>query len=139
MVAVYTCQDGCNVTNDKTNFNCLYPDGKSCGNAAVDIFVSQTAGTKITSNTQPKSEPVSARSATVTARAAKKTTPKPNAGNKPTGPDKAAGGDVYIRCPNGCSLECSSVEQGQSSICVCKRGSAICEEEVTQIGAPQSF
>ena len=143
VVAVYTCQDGCNVTNDagKTNFSCTNPNGKACGDVIANVFIPQTSDTivNIAQKTQTKSEPVSGRAGQVSARVAKTTSSLKANGRTPSGPDKAASGDVYIRCPNGCSLECTSVANGQSSICVCKRGNTICDEEVTQIEAPQSF
>lgn len=144
-VAVYTCKKDCRVVAnyDKEHiFGCVDSNGKFCEYPKYDIFVSEKNTIPgiptMTPATQEKTEPVAARAGKINPRAAKKTTSKPNS-STPTGPDKAAGGDVYIRCPDGCSLECNSVGGGQSSICVCKRGSSICDEEVTQIGAPQSF
>ena len=142
MVAVYTCQNGCNVINDKTNFSCIYPDGKSCGGAKADIFVSQTTDAMIASNGQQRSDQVSGRSATVAARAAAKPTQRPNSGasGNSSGPDKT----VVVTCPRDCKYDCDKITQPdgtQLNVCACKtKSGALCEEKVqTTQNGPVSF
>ena len=124
------------MTNDKTNFNCLYPDGKNCGKAIADIFVPQVLG--LIANVAPKAQ---AKSDSVSARAARVSRPntlKTNSGNS-AGPDKAMGGSgaYKLTCmQEGCSLKC--VTGNYSGGCWCERADGTeCNDPVVQ-GQSQS-
>lgn len=134
-VVVYTCNDGCDITNDATG--CTYSNGKDCGKPAASIFVPQTSMpmTTVAPKNQPqKSDPVSAR-------AAKTTRPNVSKPTKPNGPDKSANGYVHITCPEGCTLHCSSTTGGQTNYCECQTSDGrLCEERVkTGENKPVSF
>ena len=121
----YTCPDTCTVTNDEalTKFGCVYPDTKDCGTVTAKILEFMTTPEKVSQQTNEKSKPVAAR-------AAKKTTQKPNVGNKPKGSDKAAGGDVIITCPEGCHFVWD--ESFSVAGCVDKHG-RVCNESTTVV------
>ena len=124
----YTCPDTCTVTNDEalTKFGCVYPDTKDCGTTTVKILEFMTTPETINQQTNEKSKPVAAR-------AAKKTTQKPNVGNKPKGSDKAAGGIVSVTCPAGCNFKCDSSSGG--AWCWCEDGNGKhCGEETVHTG-----
>ena len=97
VVAVYTCQDGCNVTNDagKTNFSCTNPNGKACGDVIANVFIPQTSDTivNIAQKTQTKSEPVSGRAGKITS-----VTTIPAISSASSSP-----------CPKGCFMDCSGL------------------------------
>ncbi|MBO4672404.1 MAG: hypothetical protein J5608_01995 [Alphaproteobacteria bacterium] len=73
VVALYTCPDGCSVNSDANNtkFDCVYPEGKTCGSPMTNIFVPEISEaianvlpkSQPKSETKKKSEPVSARAA----------------------------------------------------------------------------
>ena len=140
-VAVYTCKKDCRVVAnyDKEHiFGCVDSNGKFCEYPKYDIFVSEKntiPGTPtMTPATQEKTEPVAARAGKINPRAAKKTTSKPNTGT-PTGPDKAAGGDVHVMCPQGCTFKCETGSSSNNANCWCEDSSGKkCGEEAVQAG-----
>ena len=137
MVAVYKCQDECNIVNDKTNFSCVYPDGKNCGSAMADIFVSQTVKTIITPSEQQRADSVSARSATVTARAAKKSGPvnttKKTGNGSSYAPNGGSSGAQYtaLICENPeCEIHCATLNGNAACTCVGKTVSTQCGDPI---------
>ena len=105
LVAVYSCTNGCNVTNNANKFSCAYPDGKNCGNPTTNIFVPQMSNpvANVMPAVQEKSTATSARAARVS---------RPNATTKPIG-NKPNGGNMdkssNEECPAGCKRECLPV------------------------------
>lgn len=128
LVAVYSCTNGCNVTNNANRFSCAYPDGKSCGNPTTNIFVPQmsTPVTNVMPVAQEKSTATSARAARVS---------RPNATTKPIGNkpssgnvDKSSNGWFAVECPEGCTADC--ITAGQTVVCDCKDDKGnVCKDE----------
>ena len=128
MVAVYTCTNGCDVITDKTSFNCVSADGKSCGNAVANIFVPQTPAP--IGNTSLRAVETTQSTTARAARVARKPTAKPiSSSNATGGVDKSMSGTVEITCPSGCSFKC--VNWGNTNYCGCMNsdGDGECGEE----------
>jgi len=142
-VVVYTCPDGCVVNNDITN--CIYPGGGDCGTFTADVFVSSGKTPIATSvlASPRNSSPVAARSATepmaraatesVAARAAVgRLRAGAQAAGRLKGQDKAAGQEIQITCPDGCSVYCFP-GPNDTMECNCKTADGrLCEERVVQ-------
>lgn len=127
----YICPDTCTIKKDaeSTKFSCIYSDAKECGTPTAKILeltsVPEKTTEKVDQTANEKTKPA-------IARAARKQNIKPN-NIKPTGtkPDKAMGGDVFITCPEGCTIKC--LEDFGTCACVDKRGN-ICNESTTITG-----
>ena len=130
MVAVYTCTNGCDVITDKTSFNCVSADGKSCGNAVANIFVPQTPAP--IGNTSLRAVETTQSTTARAARVARKLTAKPNS-------DGILDKSVNITCPRECHADCTNHPSGVTCTCKTSQG-ALCDEAVSvEKNKPISF
>lgn len=137
IVAVYSCTNGCNVTNNANKFSCAYPDGKSCGNPTTNIFVPQmsTPVTNVTPVAQEKSATTSARAARVSRPNTKPIGNKPSSGKI----DKSSSGWGSLTCPDGCKPDCITIANAPGVLCECydDKGN-VCKDVQSSVGDPEN-